>query len=473
MSLISKRSIGFAAGFFLSMQAAQATALTRVALVVGNSAYAHEPQLINPSRDATSVADSLRKAGFQTVTLITDADVVTFNKALRTFQDQALGADIAVLYYAGHGMEMNGVNYLIPVDATLKSDVDLPSQAVNQAVAQTATGGARLLSLIILDACRDNPLTHEIAITTPNGSVSRGLAPVDENELTANTLVEYSAESGALASDGDPSAGHSPYAAAIINHVQDPGLDVVFVFGKVRDDVMKATNTSQRPSFYGTHGGDPVYIVPPAQGATALAIRPRAAAFAAPPSLPASTPSLDQFADRTLWQTVVFSNDPARYQGYLAQYPDGDFAPLARLRLAYAPAGGDSVAANSQTLMNGYRLTQSGDASGALNLYRAVAATGDPVGQYVLGVAYSQGQGVTRDDAEAMIWHRLAAGRNYAPPSSRYASSTPTASASGGTSARRSNGAGSPRTRATQPPKASSATSMPWDLARPRTTSSL
>jgi TPR repeat protein len=396
----------------------QAPALTRVALVIGNSNYAHEPRLVNPSRDASAVADTLRKAGFGTVTLINDADVTTFNNALRAFQDQALGADIAVLYYAGHGMERNGINYLIPVDATLKSDVDLSSQAVTQSVAQEAAGGARLLSLVILDACRDNPFLNTMTITTGGPrSVSRGLAPVVTNELTANALVEYSAESGALASDGDPSAGHSPYAAALIDHVLEPGLDVVFVFGKVRDDVMKVTSDGQRPTFYGNHGGDPVYLIPPAPGSSGVARPPKPSppAFVPPPPLPARAPSLDQLADRTSWQSAVEGDDPARFRDYLLRYPDGDFASLARLRLAYAPNRAVTAETDDRMLAQAYGLSQAGDVAGALTLYRTAAADGDPVAQYALGVAYTKGLGVARDYSEAMIWHRLAAIQNYAP----------------------------------------------------------
>jgi TPR repeat protein len=390
-------------------------ALTRVALVIGNSNYAHEPRLINPSRDASGVADALRKAGFQSVTLIDDADLATLSTALRTFQDEALGADIAVLYYAGHGMEMNGINYLIPVDATLTSDADLSSQAVTQTVAQEAAGGARLLSLVILDACRDNPFLNTMTVTGGGGrSLSRGLAPVVTNELTANALVEYSAASGALASDGDTGAGHSPYAAAIIDHVLEPGLDVVFVFGKVRDDVMKVTDDAQRPTFYGNHGGDPVYLVPP----TDVAPRPSTPsrpAFTPPPPLPASAPSLDQLADRMAWQSVVAGDDPARFQAYLLRYPDGDFAPQARLRLAYAPSRPATAESDDRMLAQANGLSRAGDVAGALALYRAAAADGNAVAQYALGVAYTQGLGVARDYSEAMIWHRLAATQNYAP----------------------------------------------------------
>ena len=244
--------------------ASQALALTRVALVIGNSNYANEPHLTNPTRDAKAVADALRQAGFQTVTFIPDADVATLNKSLHTFEDQAMSADVAVLYYAGHGMEMNGVNYLIPVDARLKTDRDLSYEAVPQSLAESAAGGAKSLSLVILDACRDNPFASSMQITGgAHRSMSRGLAPVDEEQLSANALVEYSAASGTTASDGDPSAGHSPFAAALIRHVTEPGVEISLLFGKVRDDVWRDTQKSQRPASYGTRGGDPVYIVPP------------------------------------------------------------------------------------------------------------------------------------------------------------------------------------------------------------------
>jgi TPR repeat protein len=419
-------AIAVAVGMLAAPHASFAAALTRVALVIGNSNYANEPHLVNPSRDAQAVAAALKKAGFQSVTLITDADVATLNHALHDFQNQALGSDVAVLYYAGHGMEMNGTNYLIPVDAKLATDRDLSYEAVTQDLAQQAAGGAKLLSLVVLDACRDNPFASQMTIT--NGgqrSMSRGLAPVNEDDLSANSIIEYAAQSGTTASDGDPSVGHSPFAAAFINHVAEPGVEVTLLFGKVRDDVWKSTNQQQRPASYGSHGGDPVYLVPPgaqigfttaAPPSPPVAASPlqaqRALASAAPSPDPAVSPEL------TFWQTALEFNTPARYQSYLTQFPTGQYASLAKQRLTLSgPMSQTGLSDQADAASDSHAVTmmQQGNAADAVAIFRTSAAAGSAFGQYELAAAYAQGRGVAQDYVQAMSLYRQAAAHGYAP----------------------------------------------------------
>ena len=428
MRLTIRQLAAVAAVAVVSFAGPRAVALTRVALVVGNSAYANQPRLVNPSRDAQAVAAALKGAGFQTVTLITDADVATLNRSLHTFQDQALGADVAVLYYAGHGMEMNGVNYLIPVDAKLATDRDLSYEAVTQDLAQQAAGGAKLLSLVVLDACRDNPFASSMTVTSGGKrSITRGLAPVNEDDLSVNSIIEYAAASGTTASDGDPSVGHSPFASAFIHHVAEPGVEITLLFGKVRDDVWKVTNRQQRPASYGSHGGDPVYLVPPGGGSAPDAKGPSRAS--APPLVASGAPERNLTAvaagpdpatspELAMWQSVLGSNDPSRYRAYLARFPDGQYVALAKQRLALTgpmSQTGLSDPADAVAMRRAIAMTQQGGSAAALPLFQASAAAGSALGQHEMGYAYANGRGVPRDPVQAVSWYKLAAAHGYAP----------------------------------------------------------
>jgi uncharacterized caspase-like protein len=134
-----------------------ALAEKRVALVVGNSAYQHAPALPNPARDARAMAAMFEKGGYAVVTAQYDAGNLQFKRAIRQFEDAAADADVAVIYYAGHGIEIHGVNYLVPVDAKLASDRDADDEAITLDRLVEAADGAKRLRLVILDACRDNP----------------------------------------------------------------------------------------------------------------------------------------------------------------------------------------------------------------------------------------------------------------------------------------------------------------------------
>ena len=175
---------------------------SRVALVIGNAGYQHAKSLRNQGNDASAVAERLRGLGFSVVELRSDLDYARMRQALLTFRRAAEGADIAALFYAGHGIEVDGRNYLVPVDARLASAVDAEFEAVPLDLALTAVSGARKLRLVILDACRDNPFQARMASDTRSvgRSVGRGLARV---EPTANTLVVYAAKAGSVAADGD------------------------------------------------------------------------------------------------------------------------------------------------------------------------------------------------------------------------------------------------------------------------------
>jgi len=234
----------------------------RVALVIGNSAYRNVPQLSNPQHDAKAVAEALRAIGFDSVTLASDATHQTLVDALRAFAEKAEQSDWALVYYAGHGIEINGINYLIPTDAKLAVDRDVQFEAVPLDQIMAALEGARKLKLVLLDACRDNPFTPQMRHTaapavaagapTAGGvvaarSIGRGLGEV---KVSGATLVVYAAKNGQVALDGD--GDDSPFAVAVVQRIATPGVEINKIFRLVRDDVMEATAGRQEPYTYGS-----------------------------------------------------------------------------------------------------------------------------------------------------------------------------------------------------------------------------
>jgi tetratricopeptide (TPR) repeat protein len=237
----------------------------RIALVIGNAAYKNVAPLPNPQRDAAAITGSLRAVGFQSVTLVSDATREKLIEALRTFADEAEKADWAMVYYAGHGMEVNGINYIVPVDAKLAVDRDVKFEAVPLDRMMVSVEGAKKLKLVLLDACRDNPFAPQMRKTTApetgaarstaggsggTRSIGRGLGEV---KVSGATLVVYSAKHGQVALDGD--GGNSPFAVAVAQRLATPGVEINKLFRLVRDDVMEATAGRQEPFTYGSLPG--------------------------------------------------------------------------------------------------------------------------------------------------------------------------------------------------------------------------
>jgi tetratricopeptide (TPR) repeat protein len=230
----------------------------RVALVIGNADYAAVGKLPNPGRDAEAVAAALRATGFADVSIVEDVGRQDFIDALNSFADKAVGADWAVVYFAGHGIELEGTNYLIPVDAALRTDRAIRDEAISLDRVIEAVESARKLRLVILDACRNNPFIADMRVTSANRSINRGLARV---EPEGGTLVAYAAKGGQVAVDGD-GTGNSPFAAALVKHLPTPGLEVDKMFRLVRDDVLAATGRKQEPFTYGSLPGETLSFVP-------------------------------------------------------------------------------------------------------------------------------------------------------------------------------------------------------------------
>ena len=230
----------------------------RVAFVVGNSNYQNVSTLTNPVNDATAIADMFKKAGFDAVESRRDLNNTEMRRALRDFTEKVRDADIAVIYYAGHGIEVDGTNYLIPVDAALARDTDAYDEAIALDRILQAIEPAKQLRLVILDACRDNPFARNMKRTVASRALGRGLAGVEP--ARPNTLIAFAAKGGSTALDGD--AKNSPFTTALLKHLAKPGLELGKAFRLVRDDVMNATGNKQEPFVYGSLGGNDVALVP-------------------------------------------------------------------------------------------------------------------------------------------------------------------------------------------------------------------
>jgi tetratricopeptide (TPR) repeat protein len=242
-----------------------ALAETRVALVVGNGAYEHTTILKNPPNDSQAISASLKQLGF-TVIEGRDLTRTAFKEKLKEFAAAISGSDIALLFYAGHGLQVEGENWLIPTDTDVRSEMDLELGAISLAtVLKTMERGARV-RLVLLDACRDNPMSTQLAqgLGNRSGSVGRGLARV---EAGAGTLIAYSTQPGAVASDGRGS--NSPFATALLSAMPTPGLEIRQLLTRVRQQVIEATEQQQVPWDHSSLMDD-LYLVPGKPGTAPL-----------------------------------------------------------------------------------------------------------------------------------------------------------------------------------------------------------
>jgi tetratricopeptide (TPR) repeat protein len=228
----------------------------RVALVIGNSSYREVPALPNPRRDAEAVAAALSKVGFQTVLPAVNVTREKLLAALHTFEEKVEQADWAVIYYAGHGLEVGGENYLIPVDAKLYTDRDVQDEAVSLERLLQSAVRAKRLRLVILDACRANPFVSRMRRIIASRSIGRGLASIEPG---GGTLVAYATKDGQTAEDGD--GKHSPFAQAFLNNVIKRRLEINMLFRQVRDEVFATTGGRQEPFTYGSLPGESFYFV--------------------------------------------------------------------------------------------------------------------------------------------------------------------------------------------------------------------
>ena len=278
---------------------------SRVALVIGASAYRHVPTLPNTLNDARAVAAALTRIGFEVDTVL-DPDRAGLEGAVRRFGRRATGADAALFYYAGHALEFAGRNWLVPVQADLHNERDLRFEALEiDAVLEQIEGQARV-SVLVLDSCRNNPFQQMLAAGTRGMDLGHGLAP---QSAAVGTLVVYATAPGTEAADGN--GPHSPFTAALLNHIETPGLEIRSLISDVRKDVRQATGGRQIPWDSSALEGE-------------FFLRAAAPVVLAP----------DRDAEVVFWNSVRDTSDAAELRAYLSRYPNGTFAELARNRLA-------------------------------------------------------------------------------------------------------------------------------------------
>ena len=373
-------------------------AARQVALVVGNSSYAHIGRLPNPENDAVDLSAALQRLGFEVTTEL-DADRVELTEALRAFTRRSAGADVSLVFYAGHGLEMDGINYLVPVDARLERDVDVRYETVTLDDLLVSTVGARL-RLVILDACRNNPLARSMQRTVASRSVSGGsFGQLDEDLLGDETLVAYAAAAGTTAADG--TGRNSPYTSALLAHLDEP-LGILTLFRRVRARVLEATNGEQRPHEYQSLLREHYLSGAPAvEAVTVEAVAPDVADV--------DVTELDVAQLRVLAERGVAGAQAELGERFEAgrgvERDYGEAVTWYRRAAEQGHAHGQS----GLGAMYGTGRGVSHDDGEAVRWYRRAAEQGLAVAQFRLGAHYANGRGVPRSDAEAVRWYRLAA----------------------------------------------------------------
>lgn len=324
------------AGFALPAAAAPDR---RVALVIGNGAYASVTQLPNPLRDAKAMSASLKRLGFEVVEGY-DLKMDEMTGLVRDFAQKLDGSKAGVVYYAGHGIAVGDENYLLPIDISLKSEADLDFKAVNVQLILRQMQRDERVNIVILDACRDNPFVSQLA--GRSRAVSRGLTAI-ETQSASGILIAFATDPRAVALDGERD-GNSPFTSALLRHIETPDVSITTVMDRVRADVWEATNKKQKPwtnsSIIGEFKMNPTLklaaVDPAAQVATsaaagaAIAAAGAAAVAAVPP-----VQGLDRSQiDVRMWESAERGNSAADYKAYLESFPTGQFAIFAKNRLA-------------------------------------------------------------------------------------------------------------------------------------------
>jgi hypothetical protein len=314
-----------AAGFAAPAAAAE----KRIALVIGNSAYQNTGELRNPRNDAADMAGALRRLGFEVLDG-RDLDKRSMERIIRQFGLRLSNADLALFFYAGHGVAIGGQNYLVPTDARLGAEGDADFEALPLSLVLKQMEREARTSIVLLDACRDNPLARNLArsMGTRSTMVGQGLAEV---RTGVGTLIGFSTQPGNVATDGD--GRNSPYTEALLRNIEEPGRDVSGVLIAVRNHVLKATEGKQVPWEHTSLTGQ-VYLRLDALPASGVSTPPPAAAY-------------DREIELSFWNSVKDSKSPALLESYLERYPYGNFSGLARamldqLRAAAVPPPGSA-----------------------------------------------------------------------------------------------------------------------------------
>jgi len=357
--------------------AASAARAEKVALVIGMGAYVSVPQLENARNDARDIAATLESVGFK-VTLAIDTPLAPLMDVIDEFAFRAETADLAMVYFAGHGIEVQGENFLIPVDAVVASNRDVQRQSISLDMLLDAVEGAREMRVVILDSCRDNPFGDTIDLdyvgTAPAGEDSAtrsagriGLAPANPSQ---GTIVAFAARDGQVALDG--LGDNSPFATALMDRLIEPGLEISLMFRQVRDQVLAQTANLQEPYVYGSLSGEPFYIAGPTEGQVDVA---------------AIAERMDAWAN---------------------------LAPDQELQLAALADQGDTRSMLGLAYISMNPGAGRFDMSRAIDLLTRAANSGSAEAMFELARVYEQGLGVTPDPARALALFQASADLGYA-----------------------------------------------------------
>jgi uncharacterized caspase-like protein/Tfp pilus assembly protein PilF len=308
---------------FVTVTGAAAVADKRVALVIGNSAYKHAPELDNPKNDAADMAVALKALGVTVISGV-NLDKAGLDRTIKEFSVALSGADVGVFFYAGHGIQVNGVNYLVPIDAELSTAVALEFEMVRLDLVQRIMEGEAKTNLLFLDACRNNPLSRNLAraMGTRSAAIGKGLAPAESG---VGTLISFSTQPGNVALDG--AGRNSPYTGPLVKALATPGEDVISILTTVRNEVLAATADKQIP--WENHAlRSRFFFKPPAPAQPPQ----QASVQSAPPQSnpPASSPA---DAERA-WGAAKDSNDALVFESFLRRFGDSFYADLAKSKLS-------------------------------------------------------------------------------------------------------------------------------------------
>ncbi|MFT7595322.1 MAG: hypothetical protein ACI8R4_002650 [Paracoccaceae bacterium] len=347
----------------------------RVALVLGMGAYQTIPTLENTRNDAKAMARTLDEIGFD-VTLALDSTTDQLHQLLDDFAFRSETADLALIYFAGHGVEVQGENFLIPVDANVQSNLDVQRQSVSLKQLLAAVERARKMRIVILDSCRDNPLGDSIdlsevikAETVEATEATRGGGGLAAANPERGTLVAFAAKDGQVALDG--AGGNSPYALALMDKMVTPGLEISLMFRQVRDRVLEVTGNLQEPHTYGSLTGVPFYLAGAAEGQQDLA----------------------GASAQDAWASIR----PDQEEQLLALADLGDTRSM--LGLAYMRLN-----------PNEGRF----DPASAVSFLERASDAGSPEAQFELAKLFERGTGVPRDEKRALELYQAAADQNFA-----------------------------------------------------------
>ncbi len=371
------QTIAFLLISFLGFTGTAQAAATKIALVIGMGDYQSVPKLDNTLNDARGVADTLKSTGFE-VTLALDMPLAQLLDTIDEFKFRAETAELAMVYFAGHGVEVQGENFLIPVDAVVRSNMDVQRQSISLDQLQAAVDGARVMRVIILDSCRDNPFgdSIDLALAANDGTSTdaatrsagpKGLAPVDPDR---GTIVVFAASAGQVALDG--TGNNSPFATALMQKMAEPGVEISLMFRQVRDMVLQETANLQEPHFYGSLSGTPYFIAGPGEG------KVDAAMLDDPDALldAISADGQDQFA---------------------ALADEGDTRAMVILAQVHANPNSDSY-----------------DPDKAVELFTKAADAGNAEAMFELAKMYEQGIFVQPDPDKALGYYQAAADLEFA-----------------------------------------------------------